>query len=380
MKNWQKIKQNPQLLDTFLVREKVIDAIRDFFKTQDFHEVETPLLVKHPGTEPFLEVFKTTLKTASPNTDATSPQFSSQPAFLLTSPEFAMKKLIAAGMGNLFQICKSFRNGEGLSSRHNPEFTILEWYRVNADYRDIMTDFERLMLHIMGFVKSGEKQIEQKLNWQSINETAKTPSKKYRLIYQYKNFNISPPYPRMSVFEAFQKYLGIKNKEELLSREALKEIAQEKDYQVSDESTWEEIYNQLFLNEIEPKLAQFNTPVIIYDYPASQAALARRKKDDPRFAERFEVYLAGLELGNAFSELTDAEEQEKRFREELALRKKLGKTEYSLDKDYIDALKSGLPETGGIAVGVDRLVMLFADASSIEEITFFPGQEVFSSS
>lgn len=377
MNNWQKIKQNPQLLNKFYIREKVIDAIRDFFKKQDFHEVETPLLVKHPGTEPFLEVFETTLKIAQPQIEQDVDQFSTQQAYLLTSPEFAMKKLVSAGVGNIFQICKSFRNGEGLSSRHNPEFTILEWYRTNADYKDVMTDFEKMMLHIIGFVKSGEKKKSQNDDWQLTDETAKNDLKKQSLMYQGKNYNISTPFPKMTVYEAFEKYVGLSNKEELLSKEALAKIALEKNYQVNSDSTWEEIYNQIFLNEIEPKLAKLDTPVIIYDYPTSQAALSKKKKDDPRFAERFEVYMAGLELGNAFSELTDAKEQKERFLDELTLRKKLGKTEYGLDEDYIESLRSGMPETGGIAVGLDRLIMLFADATSIEEVMFFPAGEVF---
>lgn len=341
MKNWQKLRQDGELKRRLLMREQVIDGIRSFFKQQGFHEVETPLLVVAPGTEPYLEVFETKLK---------KPAGKSMSAYLLTSPEYAMKKLLAAGMGNIFQVCKSFRNNEGSSERHNPEFTILEWYRTPADYTDIMTDFEQLMLALNGG--------------------------KTELSYQGKKYDLSAPYPRLSVAETFAKYVGV-TEEELLSEEALKKVLKQKGYQVTPETDWEAAYNQLFLNEIEPKLAEMDQPVIVYDYPASQAALSKKKVSDPRFAERFEVYLAGLELGNAFSELTDAVEQEQRLREELALRKKLGKTEYQLDTDFIEALKAGMPESGGIAVGVDRLVMLFADAEDIEETLFFPSSEVF---
>lgn len=355
-KNWKKIKNDPSLIKNFLMREKVIDAIRYFFKKQGFHEVETPLLVKSPGTEPFLEVFETELKIAEPSLENSLPQYKSQSAFLLTSPEYAMKKLVAGGLGNIFQICKSFRNGEGLSERHNPEFTILEWYRVNANYIDIMSDFEQMFLAIFKSIYDSED---------------------LQITYQGRQFNLSLPFPRLSVFESFAKYVGLENEDQLLSRDYLVKKCQNYGYQVDDFTTWEEAYNQLFLNLIEPELAKMDRPVFIYDYPASQGALARKKPTDERFAERFEVYLGGLELGNAFSELIDGQEQEKRFEEELALRKTLGKTEYGLDHDYVDALNSGMPETGGIAVGIDRLVMIFADVESIEEVTFFPASEVF---
>ncbi|MBT4005333.1 MAG: EF-P lysine aminoacylase GenX [Candidatus Pacebacteria bacterium] len=348
MKNWQQIKQDNNLKEKLFVREQVFDGIRSFFKKDGFHEVETPLMVAYPGTEPFLEVFETEL---------VSPE-KKQKAFLLTSPEFAMKKLIAGGIGNIFQICKSFRNNEGISERHNPEFTILEWYRVNADYRDIMADFEQLLMFLHKTIHQTDSGI---------------------LTFQGKKYDITPPYPKFSVAEAFEKYVGV-TKDQLLSEEALKKVAREKGYEVTDETDWEGVYNQLFLNEIEAKIATQNKPVILYDYPSSQAALSKRKESDPRFAERFEVYLAGLELGNAFSELTDAVEQKKRFQEDLALRRKLGKTEYGLDQDYIDALASGIPETGGIAVGVDRLIMLMADVTDIKETLFFPVEEVFYSS
>jgi elongation factor P--(R)-beta-lysine ligase len=346
MKNWEKIKHNQQALKPFLVREQVVDSIRRFFKQEGFREVETPLMVKHPGTEPYLEVFETELRLLGQQPER---------AFMLTSPEFAMKKLLAAGMGSIFQICKSFRNEEGLSSFHNPEFTILEWYRVNADYTDVMEDCEKLLLSILRSVTGS--------------------SSATKLEYQGEPYELSAPWERISVAEAFAKFAQVKP-DELLERQALIEAAARKGLQVNADTSWEEAYHQIFLNEIEPHLGKTG-PTIIYDYPASQAALSRRKKSDPRFAERFEFYLAGLELGNAFSELTDWQEQEERLQEDLMLRDKLGKTPYSLDSDFIEALKSGLPNTGGIAVGVDRLVMLFADTPAVRDTLLFPVDEVF---
>ncbi len=346
MSNWLKARNDRQFREKLLIREKVVDGIRSFFKQQGFHEVETPLLVQHPGTEPYLEVFETELKVAGAG---------SKRGFLLTSPELAMKKLLSAGFGNIFQICKSFRNQEGLSSFHNPEFTILEWYRTEADYRAIMEDCEQLLLHL-------HRQIHGAAGGNI-------------LTYQGREYDLATPWERISVAEAFAKYGGI-DLETMLSEEKLLEAAAKKGYQLTDTHTWEQAYHQLFLNEIEPNLGQA-APTIIYDYPASQAALSKKKADDPRLAERFEFYLAGLELGNAFSELTDAAEQKERMLKELRERKDLGKTEFALDKEFIQALELGLPETGGIAVGVDRLVMLFADASSVSETLLFPIQDVF---
>lgn len=350
MKNWQKLRQQPELWPQFLIREQVIHGIRQFFLERDFHEVETPLLVEHPGTEPFLEVFETKL---------INTHHQKQPAYLLTSPEYAMKKLIVAGLHNIFQICKSFRNGEGESTRHNPEFTILEWYRSPGDYQDIMADCEQLLQFLVRKIK--------KLPQESGGEL--------RFSYQGKEYDLASPWEKISVAEAFEKYCGVST-EVLLDEELLKSAARVKGYQVDGSTTWEQVYNQLLLNEIEPKLGQ-SAPTILYDYPASQAALSKPKASDPRFAERFEFFLAGLELGNAFSELTDAAVQEQRFRQELQERAQLSKTPYELDHDYIDALKVGLPPTGGIAVGVDRLVMLLADKSDLSEVTFFPVDDVF---
>jgi elongation factor P--(R)-beta-lysine ligase len=296
------------LTKNYLIKEKVIDTIRAFFKGRGFHEVFTPILVSIPSCEPNLEVFETELRTATGEKSK---------KFLILSPEYSLKKLISAGLGNIFEITKCFRNEEEVSPRHNPEFTMIEWYRVNADYTDIMKDFEDLFVEIIG---------------------------KNKFTYQGEEYDITRPWPRISFAE-----LGMAN-------------------------TPDEEYYKKFFNEVEPKLKASHKPAFIYDYPISQAALARPKASDPRFAERFEVFLAGLELGNCFSELTDAAEQEKRFTKELAERKSQGKTVYPMDKDLIEALKT-MPPTAGIAVGVDRLIMLAADAESVAETLFFPASE-----
>lgn len=352
MNNLRKLRENQELWEKYWVRERVVDAIREYFKSEGFHEAEVPLLLPTPSTEPFLEVFQAELK---------DDQGNKRQAFLPSSPEFSLKKLLSAGSGSVFTITKSFRNGEGTSSRHNPEFTILEWYRTPGNYMDVAKDFEKLMLRI------------NEATNQLTNKTTNKPTNKLR--YQGKEYSLQWPWERISVAEAFEKYAGI-DTETMLDEERLKAAGMKKGYQVGEDTMWEEIWNQIIANEIEPKLGQHG-PTILYDYPVAQAALARKKGNDPRFAERFEVFLAGLELGNCFSELTDWREQEERCKADLAERKRLGKTEYPMDEDFIEALSWGMPPTGGIAVGVDRLVMLFANVSNIEEILFFPASQMF---
>jgi lysyl-tRNA synthetase class 2 len=318
MKTWQRIKNNPELFKTYFIREKVIQTIREFFKNEGFHEVFTPILVPVPSIEPNLEVFETQLRTSIGK---------KKRAFLISSPEYAHKKLLSAGVGNIFEITRSFRNEEEVSRLHSPEFTILEWYRVNADYFDIMNDFENLFLKIAG---------------------------RDKLKYQGEVYDLKKPWPRITFTEAFRKY-------------ADKNLSDIKD----------EDFYKIFFNEVEPKILETKRPVFLYDYPISQASLARPKKGDPKYAERFEVFIAGVELGNCFSELTDAKLQHERFESDLAERKRLGKTDFPIDEDFIEALRGGMPAASGIAVGVDRLVMLAADTPTVSDTIFFPDSELF---
>ncbi len=324
MQTWKKIKNNPNLLELYLVREKVVDAIRLFFKDQGFHEVFTPVLVPIPSIEPNLEVFKTELRTS---------KGVRRDAYLIMSPEFSIKKLLAAGIGSCFEITKCFRNEEEVSVLHNPEFTMLEWYRVGANYFDVMGDFEKLFVEI---IKKTNPKVDLK-SWE----------------YQGRIFDITLPWPRIRIPDAFEKYAG-------------KDVLN-----VNDED-----FYKIYFNEIEPELLKMGKPYFIYDYPISQASLSKPSKD-PRFAERFEVFLGGLELGNCFSELTDANTQLERFKEDKRFRQAQHKEDYPIDMDLVEALKSGIPTVSGIAVGVDRLIMLAANTVSIEETLFFPGKELF---
>jgi lysyl-tRNA synthetase class 2 len=352
MKTWERLKKHPELWERYFIREKVLTAIRRFFLDRHFHEIETPYLTPSLPPESYLEVFETTLLTRNRK---------SMPAYLPTSPEPFIKKLLAAGIGNCFAIPKSFRNTESNSKTHNPEFTILEWYRVGADYTDIMEDCEELLVFIHTYL--------QRMSQQS------DVHKSGELMYQGKKINLSSPWERITVSEAYKKYASI-DLSKALTVDSLSVIAKKKGYSVSKDDQWEELFDQIFLNEIEPHLGR-GRPTIIYDYPSSLAALSRKKESDPRFAERFEFYIEGLELGDAYSELTDWKEQQERFEEEIILRKRLGKTNHPSDVDFIDALRSGMPKAGGIAVGVDRLIMLFSDVTDIADTLFFPASEMF---
>jgi len=297
-------------------------------------------MVPVPSIEPNLEVFETELRTSTGKRKR---------AFLISSPEYAHKRLLSAGVGNLFEITRSFRNEEEVSRLHSPEFTILEWYRINADYMDTMRDFENLLMAIIG---------------------------KDEMTYQGEVYDLSLPWPRISVAEAFQKYSKI-DTETLLDEKKLLQAGKKKGYKIAKSTTWKQVFYQIFLNEIEPEFKKIHKPVFIYDYPLAQASLSRPKKKDPRFAERFEIFLAGVELGNCFSELTDVKAQHKRFESDLAERRRLGKTGFPIDEDFIKALKSGMPVSTGIAVGVDRLVMLTADVPNVSDTIFFPDNELF---
>ena len=181
----------------------------------------------------------------------------------------------------------------------------------------------------------------------------------------------------MTVAESFASFANV-NFDEFLDAKKARVIAREKGYRVEKNTTWEELYNQIFLNEVEPLLGQ-GKPTILYEFPAAVAALSKKKPGDPRFCERFEFYIAGLELGDAYGELTDPVEIEERFNEQMKEIKRLGKTSYEYDHDFIEALKVGLPTCSGIAVGIDRLVMLLADVIDIADIMFFPVRELFES-
>lgn len=368
--HWLALRSDESRKNNFILRAKILTLIRDFFIKEGFLEVETPSLVRLPGMEPHLDPVGVTLRTARGRRDG----------YLITSPEYAMKKILAAGFPKIFQICKSFRGGEEMDSLHNLEFTILEWYRANADYRDIMSDVENLFIYILRDLRVAErakqenkKTRKQKNKFENFPPKADAPLAK-KIKYRGKVIDLSKPWPRLTVKDAFGEYAGI-DLDKAFGRPSMAGIARKKGYVIKKNDGFDDIFFKIFLSEIEPNLGR-GRPTILYDWPAEMAALSRKKKDNLRYAERFEVYIGGLELGNAFSELVDSDEQRERLTEERKLRKKLGKEIYDIDEDFLRALKD-MPPSGGIAMGVDRIAMLFADARSIEEIIFFPTKQVF---
>lgn len=362
--NWLVLKKEKHRRERFFLRAKILSLIREFFCKENFLEVETPSLVRLPGMEPHLDPIKVTCPILGGWRDG----------YLITSPEYAMKKILAAGFPRIFQICKSFRGGEATDKLHNPEFTILEWYRANADYRDIMKDVERLFLCILKNLLSQISNFSAQGGSASGGQLQTSNLGKNFIKYQGQTIDLTPPWPRVTLKAAFKKYAKI-DLDRALDRGSMAREAEMKGYTVLKEDSFDDIFFKIFLSEIEPHLGK-GRPTILYDWPAKMAALSRPKKSDPKYAERFEVYIGGLEMGNAFSELVDPVMQRKRLAEEKKLRKKLGKESYNIDEDFLRALRS-VPPSGGIAMGVDRIVMLFADAKNIDEVLFFPANQIF---
>lgn len=351
-KTWQRLQTDSSFTQRLRKRACILRAVREFFWKEGFFEAETPLLTPTAIPASSLSLFETTMISRRKKT---------VPLYLATSPEASLKKLLAGGMGNCFEITRSFRNGETDSTTHNPEFTILEWYREGASYKTIMDDCERLFMHVCAAV---------------------SPIPQSCVMYQGQAVDLRAPWQRISVSEALGRYAGISLDDiippgmpgypEIFPVSWITRVARRKGYTIERKTTWEQLFNQLLLNDIEPALQSHGKPVILCDFPKPLAALSTIKKDDPRLAERFEVYAAGLEIANCFSELTDVDEQRKRFESEATVLAHLRKQPVRPDADFLDALTSGLPQCSGIALGIDRLVMLFTDASSITDVLFFP--------
>lgn len=338
--DWRRLKANPDHWQIFRLRAEIIGRIRQFFQQEGFLEVQTPILAPALIPESYLEIFETELW------DKLGRKYR---AFLTPSPELWHKKLLVAGAGRIFEITKSFRNTDLGGHFHNPEFTLLEWYRPGADYQTTMVDCEKLIR----FVTQGQPKIT----------------------YQKKTLDLSQPFERISVIEAFQRYAQI-DETVLFDPKKLKKEAKDRDYRISDQDSWEEVFNLIYLQAVEPHLGQ-DRPTIIYDFPAPFAPLAKTNPCDPRVKERFELYLFGVELADGYSELTDPIEQERQFQKEAGRRKRLGKKHHPIDWDFITALKEGLPACSGVALGVDRLIMILADKTEIKDVILFSGEELF---
>lgn len=324
-------------------RGRILDAVRNFFRERGYAEVETPVLQVSPGLEPHLRAFATELHDPRDGRVARR--------YLHTSPEYAMKKLLVAGLPRIWQLAHVFRNGER-SATHHPEFTMLEWYRAGASYRDLMEECAELVC--------------------SCQQAAGTDA----LSWGGRAADARREWQRISVAEAFRHYCGI----DLLATAPdptrpdagrLAEAARAIGVAPHAGDDWEALFFRIFLERIEPFLG-LGAPTILYDYPASMAALSRRHPSDPRLAERFEVYICGLELANGFGELTDPAEQRARFIADQARKEALYCEVYPIDEDFLAALEHGLPACAGIAVGFDRLVMLATGSDDIEDVLWAP--------
>jgi lysyl-tRNA synthetase class 2 len=321
---------NPSQWGAARARQVLQHTIRASLEALGYQEVETPLLVPAPGMEPHIRAFEVPFL---PETDVGR----ARTLYLHTSPEYAMKRLLADGSGPIFQICKVFRNGE-VSSTHNPEFTMLELYRPRADYRAIMDDLESVLAAAAAALDRAEPFGRR-------------------------------PYERLTVREALCRETGI-DLREASDAGSLAAAARRAGVRTEPGDGFDDVFFRLFLERVEPRLGR-DRPTFLIDYPASMAALARLSPQDPSVAERFELYAHGLELANGFSELTDAAEQRRRLEEERAFRVARGRPAYPLDEAFLEAV-GRMPPSGGVAIGLDRVLMLLLGAERIDDVLLFP--------
>ncbi len=348
MKTWQLLKQNPQLWGRYLIKEQVIRSVRAFFEARDYHELESPILAPALPQEHYLNPLTTNLGLKGS---------AAKTLYLIPSTERYNKIALAAGLGEHFVITKVFRGVEDVSPNHSPEFTMLEWYHLNANYFDLMADCEELILKIK-------------------KDLAKNAGLEFskNLIYQGTDIDLATPWEKLSVVDALKDYCNIQL-EDIQELAKFRETMISKGYSVSEEDDWEMLFELLFANEIEPKLNP-QRPTFVYNYPKQLCPLTRLNKDNPLVAEKVELYLASKEIANGYTELLDGREQEKRFQEEAELRKQLGKEPIAFDHELVAALTSGMPEVAGIGMGLDRLIMILSDSANINEINLFPGSEL----
>lgn len=319
-----------------LVRARLKAAIRAHFDAAGFLEVETGLVQVSPGNETHLHAFAA---------QWLAPGDVPQQGYLHTSPEFAMKKLLAAGESRIYQFAPVFRAREA-SRLHAPEFVMLEWYRAGADYTGLMADCAALL--------------------------ALAASAGGRDAFQYRGRTCDPRAipERLSVSEAFRRHAGIDLEPVLEDRDGLARAVTAAGLRIAPDDSWTDLFSRVISERIEPQLG-LGRATILDRYPISEAALARPCPDDPRFAERFELYACGVELANAFGELTDPVEQRRRFEADMDEKARLYGERYPLDEDFLAAL-AAMPPASGIALGFDRLAMLAAGAESVTAVSFTP--------
>jgi lysyl-tRNA synthetase class 2 len=306
--------------DALRLRAQILAKIRTFFSERGVMEVETPLLGSAPVTDLHLHALSCQYRGPGAADGRT--------LYLQTSPEFAMKRLLAADSGPIFQVCKAFRDGEA-GSRHNPEFTILEWYRPGWDHYHLMDEIDALLAFLLGS-RSSE---------------------------------------RITYTEAFERYANVNPFAD--TDDALRRLVEEFGVENFADLSRDDLLDLVLTHVIEPRLGHCQ-PTIIHDYPPSQAALARVRDGDPPFAERFEVFVEGVELANGYHELTDPAEQRRRFEADLEARTGRGLPEVPVDERLLSALEHGLPACAGVALGVDRLLMVAFGTRDLSKVVSFP--------
>jgi lysyl-tRNA synthetase class 2 len=322
---------NPEVRHTFVLRSKIIQAIRRYLDDRGFLEVETPVLHNTAGgaaARPFITHHNTL----------------DLDMYLRIATELHLKRLIVGGFDKVYEIGRIFRN-EGMSIKHNPEFTMIELYEAYSDYKDIMNLTEDMLSTVARKVLGTEL-----------------------ITYQGEEINLAPPWKRISMIDAVKEYTGV-DFNAISSDEDARKAAKELDVSVENDATWGNVLNEIFEEKVEEHLIQ---PTFVMDYPIEISPLAKKKKDDPRLTERFELFITGREYGNAYSELNDPIDQRERFMEQARQRAAGNEEAEMMDEDFVNALEIGMPPTGGLGIGIDRLVMLLTDSYSIRDVILFP--------
>lgn len=323
---------NPDVRNLFKTRSKIIRLVRDFMEHRGFLEVETPMMHPIPGgavARPFV----------------THHNALDRDLYLRIAPELYLKRLIVGGFERVYEINRNFRN-EGLSTRHNPEFTMMEFYQAFTDYHELMDFTETLICHVVTELNDSKLIVE----------------------HQGRTIDFTPPWPRLSLPEALVRF-GEATPEQVANRGGLLELAAKHGLEVKDDWHDGELLLGLFEAIVEEKLIQ---PTFIKDYPIAVSPLSRRSVRDPQVAERFELFIGGWEIANAFSELNDPHDQAERFRHQVVAKDAGNLEAMHFDEDYIRALEYGMPPTGGEGIGIDRLVMLLTNSAAIRDVILFP--------
>lgn len=322
---------NPEVKKTFVTRSRIISGIRAYLDAQGFIEVETPILNTIAGgasARPFITHHNTL------DIDM----------YMRIAPELYLKRLIVGGFEKVYELGRMFRN-EGMDTRHNPEFTMIEMYQAYTDFHGMMDLTENIFGYIADTVIGSRK-----------------------ITYQGEEIDLSSPWKRITMIDAVREYVGI-DFEATEDTDQLKALAKKAGVEFDDDITWGKLLYECFDQKVEDKLVQ---PTFVYDYPVDVSPLAKRKPTDKRMTERFEFFITGKEFGNAFSELNDPIDQKERFMAQVREREKGDDEAQMMDEDYVNALMYGMPPTGGLGIGVDRMVMLFTDAASIRDVLLFP--------